>query len=253
MILRAVALASLLLAASPALADAAAAFRAGKWPQVVRDGRAEATAASLVLAGRAQLSIAGYETRDKAAALAIVTRAEQDFDAALAKAPTSLDAQLQKAVAIGYRAQLTRGIGLAKESRRRFEAVRTADPSNALAWGALGGWHGGSIASVGSFMAGMALGAKKAEMERCYAQALKLAPGQPSTRVFFAITLLDLDAGNAGRAATLLKGIDTLPAGDGFEAMLKAQGVELAASLARGDKAASQALARRMKAFAAIA
>ena len=37
---------------------------------------------------------------------------------------------------------------------------------------------------------------------------LKLAPGLPSTRVFFAITLLDLDAGNATRAAGLLKGLE---------------------------------------------
>ncbi len=241
-----------LLIATPALADAASAFRAGQWAVVVRDGRAEATPASLILAGRAQLSIAGYETRDKAVALAIVTRAEQDFDAALAKAPGSLDAQLQKAVAIGYRAQLTRGIGLAKDARKRFEAVRKADPKNALAWGALGGWHGGSIASVGSFMAGAVLGAKKAEMERCYAEALRLAPGVPSTRLFFAVTLLDLDAGNAKRAASLLKGIDALPAVDGFEALMRAQGVQLAAALARGDNAAAQVTARRLKAFSAI-
>jgi hypothetical protein len=71
--------------------------------------------------------------------------------------------------------------------------------------------------------------------------------------VFFAITLLDLDAGNATRAAGLLKGLENLPAQDGFEALLKRQGLELAAVLAKGDTAAAQATARKLKAFSRIA
>ncbi|WP_303809908.1 hypothetical protein [Sandarakinorhabdus limnophila] len=242
----------MMLLASPASAAAVDEFRAGNWAAAVRDGRAENSVESLVLAGRAQLSIAGYQTDSKDRALALVAAAEKDFDTALARAPGSVDAQLQKAIAIAYRAQLTRGIALAKETRRRFETIRTAHPGNSLVWGALGGWHGGAVATVGSFLAGTALGAKKTEMERCYAQALKLAPGLPSTRVFFAITLLDLDASNANRAAGLLKGLDNLQAQDGFEAMVKRQGLELAAVLIKGDAAAAQATARKLKAFSRI-
>lgn len=245
---------ALLLAtlALPAHAAAIDEFRAGNWAAAVRDGRAENNVASLILAGRAQLSIAGYQATGKDQALDLVAAAERDFDAALARAPGNVEAQLQKAVAIAYRAQLTRSMGLAKDVRRRFEAIIAAHPENSLAWGALGGWHGGAVATVGGFLAGTVLGAKKAEMERCYAQALRLAPGLPSTRVFFALTLLDLDAGNAARAATLLKGIAALPASDGFEAMLKRQGMELAAVLARGDAKAAQATARRLQAFSRI-
>lgn len=243
----------MVLLASPASAAAVDEFRAGNWAAAVRDGRAESSVESLVLAGRAQLLIAGYQTDSKDRALALVAAAEKDFDTALARAPGSVDAQLQKAVAIAYRAQLTRGTALAKETRRRFEAIRTAHPGNSLVWGALGGWHGGAVATVGSFLAGSALGANKSEMERCYAQALKLAPALPSTRVFFAITLLDLDAGNATRAAGLLKGLENLPTQDGFEAMVKRQGLELAAVLAKGDAAAAQATARKLKVFSRIA
>lgn len=240
------------LMSGPTYATAADEFRAGNWQAVVRDGHAENTTDSLILAGRAQLWIAGYQTADKARAMAIIAAAEADFDKALTRAPDNVEAQLQKAVAIAYRAQLTKGIGLAKEVRRRFESIRSANPGNSLAWGALGGWHGGAVAEVGSFLAGTVLGAKKSEMERCYAQALRLAPGLPSTRTFFAITLLDLDAANAPRAAAILKGLDALPAGDGFEVMMKQQGLELAAVLAKGNAAAAQGAARRLKAFSRL-
>ncbi len=239
--------------AGPAFADANTAFQAGKWPAAIAQGRAEATPASLIMAGRAQLAVAAYETRDKAQALAQVQRAEADFDAALAKAPGNVDAQMQKAVAIGYRAKLTKAPGLAKDARARFEAVRAAHPDNALAWSAIGGWHGGAIATLGNFMASTLLGAKSSEMDRSFAQALKLDPANPSLRTIYAMTLLDLDRNNGARAAAALNGVGAMPARDGFETLLRAQGVQLAAAIKAGDARAAQALARRLQAFGGVA
>lgn len=235
--------------AGPAHADAAASFRDGKWPAAIAQGRAEATPAALVLAGRSQLTIAAYETRDKAQALAQVQRAEADFDAALARNPGDFVAAMQKAVAIGYRAKLTRSPGLGKDARARFEAVRDAHPDYAIAWSAVGGWHAGAIATLGNFMAKTMLGAKSDEIERNFSQALKLDPTSPSLRTMYAMTLLDLDRDNAVKAASLLNGIAALPARDGFDALVRAQGVQLAASLKTGDARAAQALARRLQAF----
>lgn len=241
------------LPCSPALAAAVDEFRAGNWAAVVSRARTENSIEALILSGRAQLTIAGFQAGEKARAMALVAAAESDFDKVLARDPNNVEAQLQKAIALAYRAQLTKGLGLAKDVRRRFEAIQTAHPDNALAWGALGGWHGGAVATVGGFVARAVLGAKVSEMERCYAQALKLAPDLPSTRTLFAITLLDIDVANAGRAALLLKGVEKLPASDGFEALMKRQGIELAAALATGDAAAARVTARRLKAFGRIA
>ncbi len=238
--------------ASPAFADSAASFRDGKWQAAITQGRAEATPASLVLAGRSQLVLAAYEARDKATALAQVATAERDFDAALAKAPNNADAQIQKAVAIGYRAKLTRSPGLGKDARKRFEAVKAAHPDMALAWAAVAGWHGGAIATLGSFMAGALMGAKAGEVDTGFAQALKLDPTNPVHHMFYAMTLLDLDKANAPRAAAALQGIGQLPARDGYEALARAQGVQLAAALKTGDAAAAQVLARRMQAFGTL-
>jgi hypothetical protein len=242
----------LLTLATPAIADSASAFRDGKWATVVRDGRAEATAASLVLAGRAQLVQAAYSTRDKAQALALIASAEADFDKALLKAPGDADALFQKAVATGYRAKLTKSPGLGKESRKGFEAWRAAHPDQALGWAAVAGWHGGAVATLGGFMASTVLGAKASEVVSGFDRALKIEPTNPAHRVFYAQTLLDLDKGNAAKAAQLLQGVAQLPAQDAYEALLRSQGVQIAAALKAGDAKAAQAVSRRLAAFGTV-
>jgi hypothetical protein len=246
-------IAMLLTAAAPACADAAASFHDGRWSAAIKEGEAEATPASLVLAGRAQMVIAAYETRDKARALALVEAAEKSIDAALAKAPNSADAQIQKAIAIGYRAKLTKSPGLGKDARQRFETVRAAHPDLAIGWAAVAGWHGGAIATLGNFMAGMVLGAKPAEVDAGFAKAIKLDPTSPIHRLFYAQTLLDLDTANAAKAAATLQGIGQLPADDAYEALARSQGVQLAAALKAGDTRAAQTLARRQQAFGTLA
>lgn len=239
----------LLGSAAPALADAAQSFRDGKWAAVISQGRAEATGPSLLLAGRAQLAIAGYATRDKAQALALSKLAEEDFDASLAKAPGNPETQVQKGVAIGYQAKLTRSPGLGKDARRRFEAVRTAHPQVALAWAAVAGWHGGAIATLGGFLAGTLLGAKAGEIDKGFAQAIRLEPTNPVHRTYYALILLQVDKANAAKAAAALQGVGQLPARDGYEAMARVQGLQLAAALKAGNARAAQALARRLEAF----
>lgn len=240
------------MAPGPALADAAAAFHDGKWPAVVREGRAEATPASLVLAGRAQLVSAAYATTDKAAALALVMAAEKDFDAALAKSPALPDALFQKAVAIGYRAKLTRSPGLGKESHQRFEAFRKQYPQLPFGWAAVAGWNAGAITTLGGFLAGTLMGAKASEVDPGFTRAIKLDPTSPIHHTVYAITLMELDRGNAAKAAATLQGVGQLPAKDGYEALLRAQGVQLATALKAGDARAAQALAKRLQAFGTL-
>ncbi|GGE18394.1 hypothetical protein GCM10011529_26040 [Polymorphobacter glacialis] len=246
-------MAALLLGgASPAFADAAASFNAGKWAQATKEGRAEATPDSLVLAGRAVLTQAGYGTSDKRQALAMVVEAEGDFDAALVKAPADPGALFQKAVAIGYRAKLTKSPGLGKDCRVRFEAWRAAHPQMAEGWAAVAGWNAGAISTLGSFMAKAVLGAKPAEVEPGFAKARALAPTNPVHRTVYALAMMDLDKGNAAKAAAVLQGVGQLPARDGYEALMRAQGVQLAAALKAGDAKAAQVLARRLQAFGGL-
>ena len=241
-----------LTVASPVLADAAQSFRDGNWPQTITQGQAEATPAALVLAGRAQLNVAAYQTPDKARALDLIAAAERDFDAALAKAPNSADAQIQKGIAIGYHAKLTRSPGLGKDARKRFEAVKAAHPDMALAWAALGGWHGNAVATLGSFVASTFLGAHAKDADTDFAQAIKLDPASPVHRAYYAMTLMDLDAGNAAKAAAVLAPLAGLTPKDGFDALMKRQGLQLATALKAGDAGAAQVLARKLQPFAGM-
>ena len=242
----------LLTLATPALADAAASFHDGKWAMVVKDGRTEATPASLVLAARAQLVQAAYMTSDKTQALAIIAAAEADLDKVLAKAPGNADALFQKAVATGYRAKLTNSPGLGKQSRQGFEAWRAAHPDKPLGWAAVAGWHGGAVATLGGFMASTMLGAKASEVDAGFTKALKIDPTSPVQRVFYAETLLDLDWKNAAKAAQLLQGVGQLPATDAYEALLRSHGVQIAAALKAGDAKAAQVVSRRLAAFGGL-
>ena len=245
--------ASLLLAtAAPAFADAATAFREGRWAEAIRDGRAEATPASLILAGRAQLSVAGYGMTDKAQAKAAIDAAQRDFEAALAKAPSNNEAAIQRAIALGYRAKLDRSPGEAKATRKAMEAVLAKDPGNALANAALGGWHGGAIATLGGFLAGSVLGASRSASERYFATAIAREPKNIIHPVTYAFTLLDLDADNGPKAATLLRGAVALPVHDAYDAQNRKGAAAVLALLDKGDARGARALATKIQPFGGV-
>ncbi len=241
------AIVALLLAASPAAASAAAqAFDAGRFAEAASLGRKEGTAQSLTVAGRGISTVAAYQTTDKKVAREQLFQAERDFDAALALQPGNPDALLQKAIAIGYRAKLENNIGLAKQSRKNFEAILAKRPTDALALGAMGGWHGESVATLGKFLAGTALGAKEGESLRFYEKAMAQPGADPAVPVFYATTLLNLSASNAPKARSLLQRAAKAPANDGFERLMQQHAKAILAPLEKGDVAAAQATAKRL-------
>ena len=242
-----------LLVSAPALASAATdAFHAGRFAEAVSAGRKENSAAGLIAAGRAGSTIAAFQTSDRKKARELLMAAERDFDAALALAPGNPEALLQKAIAIGYRAKLENNIGLAKQARRNFEALLAKRPNDALVLGALGGWHGEAIATLGKFIAGTALGASAKDGQRYYDKAVASPGADPVVSVFYATTLLNLSADNAPKAKALLQRAVRAPATDGFERLMQQNGRAMLAPLEKGDVAAAEAAARRTGAFGTL-
>ena len=246
------ALAASLIAASPALADTASLFREGKFVEAAHESVREASPKALVLGARSVLAVAAYRTTDKDRAIQLCGNAAIMLDSVLAKNPRDSDAILQKGIALGYTAKLQRSPGGAKEARKLMDQARSLAPGDAVAWAALGGWHGESIATLGAFLAGTALGAKRAEFVKSSEKALTLDPDSPLHPTFYAFTLLALDADNAPRATELLARAISLPARDGFEAMVRAQAVQVLPLLRKRDIDGARALAKQLQAFGTV-
>lgn len=248
-----IALAMLLTGQGALAASAAELFREGRFAEAATAGRLEATPASLVTAGRATLILASFEATDKARAKEQVEIANRDFDTALAKAPNNIEAQLQKATALGYRAKLSKSPGLAKETRQLMEAVRDRNPNYGLAWASIGGWHAGAVAELGKFIAGTVLGANAKTAITDFETALVKDPRNPVHPAFYALTLLDLGRENAPRASEMLRLCAKLPARDAYEGKLKSATARVAPLLAAGDIKGAQALARELLPFGKVA
>lgn len=242
-----------LAAAAPALASATSLFHDGRFAEAATAGRAENTAASLILAGRATLVIASFDTVDRDQAKTLVNQADHDFDAALALAPGSEEAALMKAQSTGYRGKLMKSPGLTKETRQRIEAVLAKDPNNALAWSSLAGWHAGAVATVGKFLAATLLGASTKVALADFETGLAKDPKNPAQYAFYALSLLDLGGDNAPRAQALLQTLARLPARDAYEAQLKREAARVVPLLAAGDVAGARTLAKRLLPFGTLA
>ncbi len=241
-----VALIAMLLAAPAAAAPSDEAFASGRFAEAASAGRAEGSVAGLITAGRATSTVAAWQTRDKARARALLEQAGADFAAALRLQPGNSDALLQQGIVVGYLAKLDRSPGQAKAARRAFEAVLAKRPTDALALGAMGGWHGESVATLGKFMAGTVLGAKEKEAIRFYDKAVATGAGDPAVPVFYAQTLLALSADNAGKARALLTRAVKAGSGDGFDRLMQAHARAILVPLEKGDVGGARTTAARL-------
>ena len=244
--------AALLSVSAPALADSASLFRDGKFAEAAQAGAKEATPEAQVAAARALLALAAFRTADKARAVALCNEAAARADAALAQKPGWGPAILQKGIALGYVAKLERSQGKGKAARKWMDDARTAMPQDALAWAALGGWHGEAVATLGGFLASAALGAKKAEAIKAFDTALTKPGAGAVVPTYYAFTLLSLDAGNAARAQALLSQATRATPADAFEALLKRHAEQVLPLLQKKDVAGARALAKRLQPFGTL-
>jgi tetratricopeptide (TPR) repeat protein len=248
--MRSLAAALLLLSAPAAAADAEELWRDGRFAAAAAAARANGSHA---VAARAQLVAAAFEAGSKADALAQIAQARRSADAAVALNPRDADAHVQRGIAIGYTAKLTRDPGLAKQARSEMERAMALDPDAALPWAALGGWHGDSIVDLGAMLAGVVLGAKRGEALRSFDTALVKEPTSPVYPTYYAFTLLRMDAGNAPRARALLERAVALKPRDGFEALMRYRAAQALAPLQRGDIKAARALVPKLQPFGKLA
>lgn len=190
------------------------------------------------------LAEAAFQTQDKAVALAQIAAA----DKAAAADGVNRDTTLIRAMALGYRAKLTRSRSDALEARRRFEALTASDPRDPEAAAAIGTWHLDSVIALGGMVAGMAIGAKKATGLAMMDRAVALGGDRAMYPGLAALLRLSIDPGDP-RGRALIEKARTAAIAQPIDRQFQRSAVAMMPSLKGGDLKAVQKLARQLLPF----
>jgi len=210
-----------------------------------------AAAPAMAASPRDILTNAAFVTRDKATALAQLSQAEAGANAVLARAPGDREAQLTKAMVIGYRAKLNRSRADAVEARKRFDAIAAASPRDPEAQAIVAGWHIDAVSELGGFVAGAALGAKKATGLAALDRSVALGGNRALFPGLAALLRLSLDGSDPqarGLAEAALKG--TTPAA--VDRVVQRSMTPLLVAIRAGNAKATQTLAKQSLPFGRV-
>ena len=202
-------------------------------------------------APRQTLMDAAFQARDKASALAQIAEADRGAGARLASDPADKDAAFVRAMALGYRAKLTRSRADALAARALFEKFAAVNPRDADAVAAVGCWHLDSVIDLGGLVAGMAIGAKKATGLAMMDRAVALGGNHASYAGLAGLLRLAIDpADPRGRAL-----VEIASAGGGglpLDNVMRRSAAAMLVGLKAGDTDAVRTMARQMLPFGRV-
>jgi len=193
------------------------------------------------------LTQASFQTTDKGTALALVNQGLAAAEAQLAANPNDKEAQMQRGVAIGDRAHLTRSPADAKAARHLFEAFLAANPRDPEAHLAIATWHLDTVDA--GFLASALLGAKKDVGLAALDKAVALGGGRPFFTGFAALMRIRLDPKNVAAARSLAEQAAAAPAPTLLDRIAKHQAQALLIPLRSGDGRTAALLARKLLPF----
>jgi hypothetical protein len=196
---------------------------------------------------------AAFTARDKPTALARVTAALKASEAMLARNPRDRQAQLQRAIAIGYRGKLTKNPGDAKTARRAFESLAASNPGDAEAQLALGGWHLQCIMEVGSLVARTVLGARKPVGLQALDRAIARADGRALFPAYVSLIRIQLDSNDVAGARRFAEAALKARVETPEDRVMQQAAAALLVPLRAGNGKAAAALAEKLKPFGRLA
>lgn len=224
------------------LEKAEALFARGQFLAAAEEGRAVADAAGLALAARATLAHVEFHA-PPARRRSAVRAAEAFARAALARDPEHVEALIQLALAIGYRARhggaLTSHLqGLVEEGRGYLTQALSLQPDNAWANAALGAWHVEVFRVGGSALASVLYDSSDRRGLSLFRRALEIEPENLVLRYEFALALLSLDPrDHAEEAEAHLSAALALPTATMLDRLTRGRVERLLAAL-RSDRRA---------------
>lgn len=200
---------------------------------------------------REALTRSAFQTRDKETALAQIGQAEAAANAILVHTPENGEAKLMQAMAIGYRAKLNRSRRDALAARKMFDALAASDVHNAEAQAAVGGWHIDAVSELGGFVAGAALGARKAVGLAALDRSVALGRNRamfPGLAALLRLSLNPRDSRALGLAEAASRGTTPFE----LDRVMQRSAVAILVPLRAGDGRAAQILAKQLLPFGRI-
>ena len=235
---------AMMLASSLAFAAAPATpyeiYAAGHYADAMKAGAAANNAQGWLIAARAALADA--QTRP-GTCLDCLKRAEDFARKSVAADPKVTDAHVYLAVAMGYEARIVgpvwaRAHDYPGQAKSELDAALKLDPKDPWALGALGGWNVEIVRTGGDYLANWIYGATVDQGLAAFAAAFKAAPDNLSIRYQYALSLAGYDADRFSHeikdAFARIAKEKPLTA---YDALAKSRAAELAALLAKGDRA----------------
>lgn len=202
---------------------------------------------------RDHLVKAAFAARDKAGALASVVAALSQANATLARDPGNREAQLQRALAIGYRGKLKRSRADVQAARKQFEALAAANPRDAEVQMAIGGWHLGAIIDLGALVARTALGARKDRGLQALGASVTSGGGRAIFPAYAALTRIMYDPSDVAGARALAETAVRARVAKPEDRIMQRNAASLLPHLRPGNGKAAAAMAERLMPFGAFA
>lgn len=185
------------------------------------------------LACQAGLVVGGF-LESKSEAVRSLHKALDACEQALMLDPDHYIAGLSHAIAVGFEGLRLRKASYARASKREIETLIAKYPRNAIAQGALAGWHA-AVAREG-WLARLFLGASRARAKSLYKQAFTL-PGVELPLTYEYVRFLAAgDEEDRQEAQLLLEKALSQPAQNALEALLLAKMGDLNTALTSGKK-----------------
>lgn len=197
---------------------------------------------------RQALIHAAFAVTDRQAALVAVKAAEAHSVATLARLPDDREAQMTRALAVSYRAKLTNNRSDALVARALFEALVKSAPRDPEAQAAIGGWHIEGLATLGTMVARMALGARKPVGLAALDRAVVLGGNRAMFSGLAALLRAELDPADPV-ARTLAEAAARGSTPTPLDQIMQRNAVELLAILKSGNPAAVKARCRQLLPF----
>ncbi len=202
---------------------------------------------------RDTLLLAAFGPSDKAHALEMVRGARAEAAAEVGRNPADNEAALQLAMATGYDAKLARGASDAKSARAQFEALVARNPRDQEALLALAGWHLEAVHSLGGFLAGAALGAKKSLGLAALDRAVAVGGPRPLANGFAALLRIMTDPDDVVTARRYAEAAAAAAATTPTDRIIRIAAQRLLVPLRAGNGKAAAALAVKLMPFGRFA